>query len=98
MEQTEEWIFVFDSGLGGISVLRELVQVLPGERFLYFGDSQNAPYGTRSTEEVRSLTEASIAAFLPRGIKAIVVACNTATAAAIESLRAQYPDKIIIGM
>lgn len=72
--------------------------MLPGERFLYFGDSQNAPYGTRSTEEVRSLTEASIAAFLPRGIKAIVVACNTATAAAIESLRAQYPDKIIIGM
>ncbi len=89
---------MFDSGLGGISVLRELVQVLPEERFLYFGDSKNAPYGTRSTEEVRDLTTSCIAEFIPRGVKAVVVACNTATAAAIASLRTCYPDKIIIGM
>ncbi len=98
MDKKEEWILVFDSGLGGISVLRELVQVLPEERFLYFGDSKNAPYGTRSTEEVRDLTTSCIAEFIPRGVKAVVVACNTATAAAIASLRTCYPDKIIIGM
>ena len=98
MKKKEEWILVFDSGLGGISVLRELVHVLPEERFLYFGDSKNAPYGDRSTEEVREFTANCIAAFIPRGIKAVVVACNTATAAAIECLRARYPGKIIIGM
>ena len=98
MKKKEEWILVFDSGLGGISVLRELVHVLPVERFLYFGDSKNAPYGDRSTEEVREFTANCIAAFIPRGIKAVVVACNTATAAAIECLRARYPGKIIIGM
>lgn len=89
---------VFDSGLGGVSVLRELVRALPHERFLYFGDSKDAPYGTRSTEEVRALTLDRIAGLIPRGVKAIVVACNTATAAAIEELRAAYPDKIVIGM
>ena len=98
MHARDEWILVFDSGLGGISVLRELVQVLPGERFLYFGDSQNAPYGTRATEEVRELTQRCIASLMPRGVKAVVIACNTATAAAIEALRAQYPEKIVVGM
>ena len=56
MGTKEDYIAVFDSGVGGISVLRHLVRVLPGERFLYFGDSANAPYGSRSTEEVRQLT------------------------------------------
>lgn len=91
-------IAVFDSGVGGISVLRELVRLMPQERYLYFGDSANAPYGTRPTAEVRVLTLAAAERLMARGCKALVVACNTATAAAIIDLRAKYPDKIIIGI
>ena len=91
-------IGVFDSGLGGISVLRELVRLLPGEDFLYFGDSANAPYGSRSTEEIRSLTLGHGERLFSQGVKALVVACNTATSAAIWDLRNKYPDKIIIGI
>ena len=77
MERTELPIAVFDSGLGGISVLRALVQRMPGEDFLYFGDSANAPYGVR---------------------QAAVIACNTATSAAIGPLRAAFPDIPVIGI
>ncbi len=91
-------IGVFDSGLGGISVLRELVEELPTEIFLYFGDSANAPYGSRSTEEIRRLTIDNAQMLFARGIKALVIACNTATSAAIEELRAMYPDRILIGI
>ena len=56
MDRKNEYIAVFDSGVGGISVLRELRRELPNERFLYFGDSANAPYGDRTVEEVRTLT------------------------------------------
>ena len=91
-------IGVFDSGVGGISVLRELVKEMPGEDFLYFGDSQNAPYGKRTTEEVRQLTLKAARKLFDRGCKALVVACNTATAAAIRDLREIYPDKIIVGI
>ena len=92
-------IAVFDSGVGGISVLRQLVKLLPGERFLYFGDSANAPYGTRPTEEVRALTFAAVERLYSEyPIKALVLACNTATAAAVKELRQAYPDRIIIGI
>lgn len=91
-------IAVFDSGLGGLSVLRELVRQMPQENFLYFGDSANAPYGSRGTEEIRMLTLQSARRFFAQGCKALVVACNTATSAAISDLREQYPDKIIIGI
>ena len=91
-------IAVFDSGMGGLSVLRRLMQEMPREDFLYFGDSANAPYGDRSVEEVRALTLAAAKMLMGRGVKALVVACNTATAAAIELLRQTYPDKIIIGI
>ena len=67
-------------------MLRQLRRVMPQERFLYFGDSANAPYGSRSTEEVRRLSLTAADRLLRRGIKALVVACNTATSAAIESL------------
>ena len=93
-----DFIGVFDSGVGGISVLRHLVKVLPNERFLYFGDSANAPYGTRPKEEVKELTFRAAEYFLSRGIKALVVACNTATSAAIADLRAAYPELIVIGI
>lgn len=92
-------IAVFDSGVGGVSVLRELRRLMPAERFYYFGDSANAPYGRRSTEEVRALTLAAGRKLLiDRNCKALVVACNTATAAAINDLRAAYPDRIIVGI
>ena len=98
MSSKNDYIAVFDSGVGGISVLRELVKLMPQERYLYFGDSANAPDGTRPTAEVRALTLAAAERLMARGCKALVVACNTATAAAIIDLRAKYPDKIIIGI
>ena len=94
----EDSIAVFDSGVGGISVLRELVALMPQENFLYFGDSANAPYGEKSTEEVRQLTLRHTDSLLNRGVKALVVACNTATSAAIDCLRKQYPHAIIVGI
>ena len=94
----DDYIAVFDSGVGGISVLRELMRLMPRERFYYFGDSANAPYGLRSTEEVRALTLAAAEKLFALGTKALVVACNTATAAAIEDLRRRWPDRIIIGI
>ena len=81
MARPDRLIAVFDSGLGGISVLRELIRQMPCEQFLYFGDSANAPYGSRPTAEVRALTMARIGELMPRGLKAVVVACNTATSA-----------------
>ena len=98
MNTKEDYIGVFDSGLGGISVLRHLRRVLPEEKFLYFGDSANAPYGTKTKEEVRALTFAAMERMMVRGIKAFVVACNTATSAAINELRTVYPHLIIIGI
>ena len=87
MFNKNDYIAVFDSGVGGISVLRHLVEQMPNERFLYFGDSANAPYGTRTTEEIRALTFAAVEKLLGRGVKALVLACNTATAAAAKALR-----------
>ena len=95
---SNDYIAVFDSGVGGISVLRHLVRILPDERYLYFGDSANAPYGTKTKEEVKALTFSAAEKLMERGIKALVVACNTATAAAITDLREQYPDLIVIGI
>lgn len=98
MHTKEEYIAVFDSGVGGISVLKELVRQMPGEKFLYYGDSANAPYGGKSTQQVKALTMAAAEMLMQRGVKALVVACNTATAAAIEELRRAYPDTIVVGI
>ncbi len=98
MANREDFIGVFDSGVGGISVLRELVKQLPQENFLYFGDSANAPYGAKTTQQVRDLTLQNAHALASRNIKALVVACNTATAAAIDLLRQTFPDTIVIGI
>lgn len=88
-------IGVFDSGLGGISVVRELVKDLPDEQVLYFGDSANAPYGTKTPEEVRRLAFAIVNDFVREGVKAVVIACNTATSAAVDALREQFSIPII---
>ncbi len=98
MHTKEEYIAVFDSGVGGISVLRELRKQMPREKYLYFGDSANAPYGNRPTEQVRALTLEAVEKMLPRGIKALVVACNTATSAAVRVLRQMYPELIVVGI
>ena len=98
MLQRNAPVGVFDSGHGGISVLRELVRLMPREDFLYFGDSANAPYGPRCAAEVRSLTAAAVRRLLDCGCKALVVACNTATSAAINDVRQAYPDVPIIGI
>jgi len=80
-------IGVFDSGLGGLSVLREIRSALPGSRLVYFADSGNAPYGEHSDAFVRERSQAIAHWLIERGAQAIVVACNTATAAAIDGLR-----------
>ena len=90
-------VAVFDSGLGGISVLRELVRTLPMEHYLYFGDSLHAPYGTKTPEEVTQLSLQAAQKLLAQGAKALVVACNTATSAAIRTLRKTYPALAIVG-
>jgi len=91
-------IGVFDSGIGGLSVLRHIHAQLPHEKLLYFADSGFAPYGNKPEEVIvdRSL---KIAHFLLNlGVKALVVACNTATAASIKALRDQYPDLPVVGV
>ena len=99
MNKKHDYIAVFDSGVGGISVLRHLVRILPGERFVYYGDSANAPYGSRSTQEVRALTLAAVGKLLAEyPLKALVIACNTATAAAVNDVRAAHPELIVVGI
>ncbi len=94
-----DYIAVFDSGVGGVSVLRHLKQRMPCERYIYYGDCANAPYGKRSTEQVRQLTLAAVEKILAQyPVKALVVACNTATSAAIGHLRTLYPELIVIGI
>ena len=91
-------IAVFDSGIGGVSVLKELISVLPNENFIYFGDTANAPYGVKSVEKVKELSFTVYERLKKEGIKAFVIACNTATSAAVASLREKYPNDIIIGV
>lgn len=91
-------IGVMDSGLGGISVLRELTLIMPEEKFIYYGDSANAPYGEKSREEILSLTCNVVEGLVESGIKALVIACNTATSRACAFLREKYPDLAIIGL
>ena len=94
-----DYIAVFDSGVGGLSVLRHLRKLLPKENYIYFGDCANAPYGCKTTQEVRALTLAAAEKLITEyPIKALVVACNTATSAAIRDLRAKYPKLIVIGI
>ena len=97
MQNQDRPIAFFDSGLGGISVLRETVRLLPQENYLYYGDSLHAPYGVRPEAEIRALAGAAAEQLVQAGAKALVVACNTATSAAIVQLREAYPDIPVIG-
>ncbi|MBO5099094.1 MAG: glutamate racemase [Clostridia bacterium] len=90
-------IGVFDSGVGGISVLKELVSIMPNENFIYFGDSKNAPYGTKSFDEIEKLTVENAKYLRNKGCKAIVIACNTATSAGGKAVR-EMLDIPVIGI
>ena len=97
--QASQPIGVFDSGVGGLSVLRALRAELPREHFVYFADSGHAPYGERCEAHVIARSRAVVAELRAGyGIKALVIACNTATAAAVHLLRAEHPDLPIIGV
>lgn len=88
----------FDSGVGGLSVLREAIKLMPNEDYIYFGDSKNAPYGVRTVDDVKELTYKAVEFLLEKGAKAIVIACNTATSAAVAALRVTYPDLPLVGI
>lgn len=98
MDKKQLPIGFFDSGVGGLSVLKEAIKLMPNENYIYFGDSKNAPYGTRDMREVRDLTFDAVEFLLDKGIKALAVACNTATSAAVAELRRVYKDLPIVGI
>lgn len=89
---------VYDSGMGGLTVWREIRRMLPGESLVFLGDGANCPYGSRPREEVQALADAAVARLVGMGCKMVVVACNTATAAAIGFLREKYAGLPIVGM
>jgi glutamate racemase len=91
-------IGVFDSGVGGLTVLKALRSVMPAEDFIYLGDTARLPYGTKSAETVVRYSLQCADALLERGIRCLVVACNTASASALEVLRRQHPALPVIGV
>lgn len=96
--KNEGVVGIFDSGIGGLTVTATISQALPMERLLYFGDGAHVPYGPRSLTEVREFSFAITEALLAKGAKVIVIACNTASAAALRALREAYPDVPFVGM
>ena len=95
---TEQPVGVFDSGVGGLTVLRALLEELPHEDFIYLGDTARLPYGTKSAETVARYSVRAAESLVARGIKALVVACNTASATALPSLRERFPQLPVIGV
>jgi len=98
MATTTNPIGIYDSGVGGLSVLREMRGLLPAEHLLYFGDQAKVPYGVRPIEELQQLAEGVIRFLLEQRCKLVVIACNTASAAALKHLRSLYPDLPTVGM
>lgn len=95
MSNFESPIGVFDSGVGGISVLGQLWKLMPNENYVYLGDSKNAPYGTKSEDKIKKYTTESVKKLIDMGVKAVVIACNTATSVAATDLRQSYDIPII---
>lgn len=91
-------IGVFDSGVGGLSVLAHLTNQLPYERYIYLADTLNVPYGSRSSDEIRDLTIQAVDTLVGMGCKLVVIACNTASAYGLFSLREMYPDLPLVGL
>lgn len=90
-------IGVFDSGVGGLSILNELKQTLPHENFLYYGDSKNCPYGEKSDDDLMQITRSVVKYLKSEGCRLIVIACNTATTRCMKKLRAEFPELIFVG-
>lgn len=88
-------IGILDSGVGGISVLREAVKLLPNEHFIYYGDNKNAPYGPKPIEEIRRLSKQAVDFLLSKNVKALVLACNTITSAYAQQLRSEVSIPVI---
>lgn len=97
MDSTQP-IGVFDSGMGGLSVLKAMRKLLPSERIIYIADQGHVPYGPRSLEQVRDFSKAITRFLLEKNAKLIVVACNTASAAALHYLRETFPNTPFVGM
>lgn len=91
-------IGIFDSGIGGLTVLHAIQEALPSERFLYFGDTAHMPYGPRSLAEVREFSVAISRALIGKDCKLVVIACNTASAAALARVREVFPSVPFVGM
>ena len=91
-------IGVFDSGIGGLTVLRSLMETLPNEDFIYLADSKNAPYGEKTSQQIINLSEKNTKFLLKQSCKIIIVACNTATGSAIDYLRKEYPNISFVGL
>ncbi len=98
MEQINRPVGVFDSGLGGLSVLKSIRRQMPQEDIVYFGDQGHIPYGPRPLEQVRAFSEAITRFLIDRQVKLIVVACNAASAAALTYLRLTFPGMDFVGM
>jgi glutamate racemase len=98
MSQQNQPIGVFDSGVGGLSVMRAMRELMPEEPVIYFGDQGHVPYGPRPLEQVRDFSETITRFLLDQGTKLIVVACNTASAAALHHLRDKFPHISFVGM
>ncbi len=94
----ERPIGIFDSGIGGLTVFKEIRMVLPHEHLIYLGDTARVPYGTKSPEVIRKYSEINMRFLLARGVKVVVVACNTASAAAIDHLKEQFSDIAVLGV
>ncbi len=93
--QNQAPVGVFDSGVGGLATLKELMCALPGEDFIYYGDNANAPYGVLPSKRIRALTFACVDFLLDKGAKCIVIACNTASSAAVQAVRERYTVPIV---
>ena len=97
-EKQNEAIGIFDSGIGGVTVLKEILKELPYEKYIYYSDSVNNPYGDKNQEEIQKICCNIVKYFLKRNCKAIVIACNTASAKAVEILREKYKQIPIIAI
>ena len=89
-------IGIFDSGIGGATVLKEILKILPQEDYIYYSDSKNNPYGDKYDKEIFEICDNIVKIFIEKQCKAIVIACNTASAKAAKLLREKYPEQIVM--
>lgn len=95
---SDKSIGIFDSGIGGVTVLKEILKILPNEDYIYYSDSKNNPYGDKSDEEIFNMCDKIVKYFKEKECKAIVIACNTASAKSAKLLREKYPEDIIVAI